>query len=139
MKIKVNVIKNSYLTNCTITKIIKRVRKNGVWGNYDVVEVECKDWQDIRAIFFNGTVLIPEELDGDEIGMWSNEKLDNSKNDVSMDIESIRKLLKTGRDNIATHEVEDILMTLQESFEEKIKKLQEQSQARKEFKNGTVK
>ncbi len=139
MKIKVNVIKNSYLTNCTITKIIKRVRKNGVWGNYDVVEVECKDWQDIRAIFFNGTILIPEELDGDEIGMWSNEKLDNSKNDVSMDIESIRKLLKTGRDNIATHEVEDILMTLQESFEEKIKKLQEQSQARKEFKNGTVK
>ena len=122
MKIKVNVIKNSYLTNCTITKIIKRRRKNGVWANYDVVEVECKDWQDIRAIFFNGTILIPEELDGDEIGMWSNEKLDNSKNDVSMDIESIRKLLKTGRDNIATHEVEDILMTLQESFEEKIKK-----------------
>lgn len=134
MKIKVNVIKNSYLTNCTITKIIKRVRKNGVWGNYDVVEVECKDWKDIRTIFFNGTVLIPEELDGDEIGMWSNEKLDNNKNDVSMDIESIRKLLKNGRDNIATHEVEDILMTLQECFETRVHELQKQNNQEKEVK-----
>ena len=139
MKIKVNVIKNSYLINGTITKIIKRVRKDKTWGSYDVVEVECNDWKDIRVIFFNGTVLVPEEFEKDEIVMWKHEKLDNSKNDTTMDIEFIRKLLNTATESIATHEVEDILMNLSECFELRVEKLQEQLNSGKEAKNGTIK
>ena len=123
MKVKVNLIKNAYLTNCTVINIIKRVRKRKNGGDFDYVEVECNNWHDIRQVFFNGNILIPEEIEENEIVMWKHEKIDNNKNDITLDIEEIRKLFNKSIDNIATYEIEEILKDLQESFEIKVNKL----------------
>lgn len=124
MIIKVRLSKNAYLTNCTITNTIKRIRNSKYEGNYDLVEVKCENWKDIRQVFFTGVILIPEEFEDDEIVMWKHERIDNSKNDVTLDIQEIRNTLISKREKIATHEVEEILNDIREIFENRVYKLE---------------
>ena len=117
MKLIVRLKRNSYLINCTITKLIKRVRKENIQNNFDLVEVECEEWKKIRLINFNGTIEIPEELENDEIVMWQVEKLDNSYNDISIDISHIKSVLKAQLENTSTREIQDIVLELQKEFD----------------------
>lgn len=117
MKLTVRLKRNSYLINCTITKLIKRVRKENIQNNYDLVEVECEEWKKIRLINFNGTIEIPEELEENEIVMWQVEKLDNSYNDISIDISHIKSVLKAQLESTATREIQDIVLELQKEFD----------------------
>lgn len=117
MKLIVRLKRNSYLINCTITKLIKRVRKENIQNNFDLVEVECEEWKKIRLINFNGTIEIPEELEDDEIVMWQVEKLDNSYNDINIDISHIKSVLKAQLENTSTREIQDIVLELQKEFD----------------------
>lgn len=117
MKLIVRLKRNSYLINCTITKLIKRVRKENIQNNYDLVEVECEEWKKIRLINFNGTIEIPEELEENEIVMWQVEKLDNSYNDISIDIKNTKAALKGQLEKTATREIQDIVLELQKEFD----------------------
>lgn len=117
MKLIVRLKRNSYLINCTITKLIKRVRKENIQNNYDLVEVECEEWKKIRLINFNGTIEIPEELEDDEIVMWQVERIDNSYNDISIDISHIKSVLKAQLENTSTREIQDIVLELQKEFD----------------------
>ena len=117
MKLTVRLKRNSYLINCTITKLIKRVRKENIQNNYDLVEVECEEWKKIRLINFNGTIEIPEELEDDEIVMWQVERIDNSYNDISIDISHIKSVLKAQLENTSTREIQDIVLELQKEFD----------------------
>lgn len=117
MKLIVRLKRNSYLINCTITKLIKRVRKENIQNNYDLVEVECEEWKKIRLINFNGTIEIPEELEDDEIVMWQVERIDNSYNDISIDTSHIKSVLKAQLEYTATREIQDIVLELQKEFD----------------------
>lgn len=123
MKIIVRLKRNSYLINCTITKLIKRVRKDNIQNNYDLVEVECEDWKNIRLINFNGTMEIPEELEDDEIVMWQVERIDNSYNDISIDINNAKVALKGQLEKTATSEVQDIILGLQKELDIKVNQI----------------
>lgn len=117
MKLIVRLKRNSYLINCTITKLLKRVRKENIQNNYDLVEVQCEEWKKIRLINFNGTIEIPEELEDDEIVMWQVERIDNSYNDISIDISHIKSVLKAQLENTSTREIQDIVLELQKEFD----------------------
>lgn len=68
MYLKARVNENSYLMNCEIVRILKKVR--GTEEDYDLVEVKCNNWQDIRQIFFDDSIGIPEEYENEEIVTW---------------------------------------------------------------------
>lgn len=75
MNLKVRLDVNSYLINCNIKRVIERVRKvEKDVISYDLVEVECNNWEDIRQIFFNGNIGIPEEFEEGEIVLWNIEE-----------------------------------------------------------------
>ena len=124
MKLKLRISKNTYLANCTITQLIHRTRKNKYEEDYDLVEVECENWRKIRNIYFDGRVAIPCELEGDEIVTWDVVNLDNSKNDIAMDIYEIKNTLDSVASNIATHEVKGLFKDLQSFFEEQVQALE---------------
>ena len=124
MKLKLRISKNTYLANCTITQLIHRTRKNKYEEDYDLVEVECESWRKIRNIYFDGRVAIPCELEGNEIVTWDVVNLDNSKNDIAMDIYEIKNALDSVASNIATHEVKGLFKDLQSFFEEQVQALE---------------
>ena len=64
MKVKIRLNTDSYIINGNIIKILERVREK---ENYDLVEIECDDWKEIRQVSFKGKVLIPMEIEDDEI------------------------------------------------------------------------
>lgn len=67
---------------------------------------------------------IPCELEGDEIVTWDVFNLDNSKNDIAMDIYEIKNALDSVASNIATHEVKGLFKDLQSFFEEQVEALE---------------
>lgn len=75
MNLKVRLDVNSYLINCKIKRVIERVRKvEKDVTSYDLVDIECTNWEDIRQIFFNGNIGIPEEFEEGEIVLWNIEE-----------------------------------------------------------------
>lgn len=135
MKLKVKVTKNTYLANCTITQLIHRTRKSKYEEDYDLVEVECENWMKIRNIYFDGGIAIPRELEVDEIVTWDVMKMDNSKNDISTDVNEIRNEFERINSNIATHEIKELFKDLQKFFEEEVELLTLKTNNKK----GTIK
>ena len=135
MKLKVKVTKNTYLANCTITRLIHRTRKSKYEEDYDLVEVECENWMKIRNIYFDGGIAIPRELEVDEIVTWDVMKMDNSKNDISTDVNEIRNEFERINSNIATHEIKELFKDLQKFFEEEVELLTLKTNNKK----GTIK
>lgn len=77
MKVKVQLTENSYLINCNIITVLSRHKTNIEEAlNYDLVLVECKNWKDIRQIFFDGEIGIPEECEDGQIVMWDIQEQD---------------------------------------------------------------
>lgn len=135
MRLKLRIAKNTYLANYTITKLIHRTRKNKYEEDYDLVEVECEIWRKIRNIYFDGRVAIPTELEGDEIVTWDVVKIDNSKNDISMDIYEIRNAFNSIMSKISTHEIKELFKDFQKFFEEEVELLTSKPNNKK----GTIK
>ena len=118
MKVNVKLCKGAYLLNCTPIELIMRVRKsNKAEDNYDLLEVECNNWKEIRMVYFNGAIAIPEELEDNEIQMWKVEQLSNSYNDISIDIKNIKETLKQKFDETNTIEIQRIIYDMQQDFD----------------------
>ena len=101
-----------------------RVRKGGkAEDNYDLVKVECNNWKDIRLVYFNGVIAIPEEFEDEEIQVWNIEKLSNNYNAISLDIQNVKNTLKKQLENTATFEVQKAVSMLQECFDVQANKL----------------
>ena len=123
IRIKVRLDINSYLINCKIVKIIKRYRTIDEAANYDLVEVECENWKDIRQIFFDNSIGTPEEMEDGEIVLWDIQEIKSNKHDIYSDIEQVRKILDVEEDNIVTHEVRELLFNIKEFVDKSIKEL----------------
>lgn len=118
MTFNIRLCNGAYLMNCKIIELIMRVRKGGkAEDNYDLVQVECDNWKDIRLVYFNGVIAVPEEFEDGEIQVWNIENLSNNYNDISVDIQNVKKILKEQLENTATFEVQKAISMLQESFD----------------------
>lgn len=77
MKVKVQLTENSYLINCKIVTVLSRhITHDKEAFNYDLVLVECDNWKNIRQIFFDGEIGIPEECEDGQIVMWNIQEQD---------------------------------------------------------------
>lgn len=124
MKFNVKLCKGTYLINCTPIELIMRVRKgNKAEDNFDLLKVECENWKDIRLIYFNGAIAIPEEFENNEIQMWKIEQLTNSYNDISIDITNVKEMLKKQYDETNTIEIQRILFDIKKQFDIEVNKL----------------
>lgn len=124
MTFNVRLCYGAYLMNCKIIELIMRVRKGGkAEDNYDLVQVECDNWKDIRLVYFNGVIAVPEEFEDGEIQVWNIENLSNNYNDISIDIQNVKNTLKEQLENAATFEVQKAVAMLQECFDVQANKL----------------
>ena len=124
MTFNVRLCNGAYLMNCKIIELIMRVRKGGkAEDNYDLVKVECNNWKDIRLVYFNGVIAIPEEFEDEEIQVWNIEKLSNNYNAISLYIQNVKNTLKKQLENTATFEVQKAVSMLQECFDVQANKL----------------
>lgn len=119
MKVKIRLNTDSYITNGKITNIIERIRGK---ESYDLVEVKCDDWMDIKQVSFKGLVSIPMEIEDDEVIFWKVESIENTEEDIKKDIEEIRDFFKTEHNRIITHEIEEVLYEIEEMFEHEVRK-----------------
>lgn len=117
MKIRVNVPNGAYILNGTVTKLLKRVRRNGTNNNYDLVEIECDDWHQIRLVYFNGIIAIPEEIENNKVVIWKNEEINKSYNDISIDIHNVKIALQKLFDEVTTFDMQKFITDMQEKLD----------------------
>ena len=120
MKVKIRLNTDSYITNGKITNIIERIRGK---ESYDLVEVKCDDWMDIKQVSFKGLVSIPMEIEDDEVIFWRIEGIKNPKEKIEKDINEIKKLFKLAHESLITHEVDNIITRMKEMFDYEIRNL----------------
>ena len=120
MKVKIRLNTDSYIINGKVTNIIERVREK---ENYDLVEIECDDWKEIRQVSFKGKVSIPMEIEDDEIIFLKVESIKNPKEKIEKDINEIKKLFKLAHESLITHEVDNIITRMKEMFDYEIRNL----------------
>ena len=120
MKIKIRLNTDSYIINGKVTNIIERVREK---ENYDLVEIECDDWKEIRQVSFKGKVSIPMEIEDDEIIFLKVESIKNEEEKIERDIEEMNNIFKLAHKRTITYEVEDIITRMKEMFDYEIRNL----------------
>ena len=120
MKVKIRLNTDSYIINGKVTNIIERVREK---ENYDLVEIECDDWKEIRQVSFKGKVSIPMEIEDDEIIFLKVESIKNEEEKIKRDIEEMNNIFKLAHKRTITHEVEDIITRMKEMFDYEIRNL----------------